>query len=779
MVGRRVCAGGLGRRRAVLAIVALVVCAILPSSITGTAWARSAARAAGLVPGGPVGGPPLDPARQASPHGHFYDWRGTPSDVSNAIQYGRGEIIVTGRPFADHGAETDPLGKDPTDYVNGSTACGLPVPCFGQGGNSKDGYVPSEYGGSGVDGGAVGGYRYPSGTTYANDAADIVETRVAVGKEAWYLLVRLNTLNDPVLTAVEAEIDWRHVLLVHGQEATFDGHPVQAVGDPAQALFEVRIPFSVYDPGSGVHQVFVAAGLWNPPANTWYYPATGEQVALANAEGATPGEGPSAESPFFDLAYDPTEGMGSYWRDAQQAADIASGNFTDDAFPVDFGALEHGGCPAAGCYRGPTVGLFSRVFRSGQPLGRGVALQTRYGQNTGTYTRNEYLSPYQPYAIYVPHHQTGALVLLLHPLGGSYMTYSITSMPALADWAEKLGVIVAMPEARGEGGWYEGEAEKDVFEVWRDVAEHYRIDPNRVYLTGMSMGGYGTWRLAQLYPDLFARAIVWSGLMTPSGGTLNLEDLFGNTSNVPLLVVHGVLDPLVPVTGPEQWMPQYAAVGDGTYRYLLYLDRTHETTYPGTTEPWVLSWLHGLPARQTNPVRVTYRIERSLFQPQFGITYSHAYWATGLTLAPGADSGSIDATRSTATASTTVLPTSYGADTLGPYRLEGGDVTPGPPTPNYVDAQLTGLSSAVLDTRRMGWSQAAPQRIVGMTTEPITLTLSGDYAGGVQVTGAGSFTVAGGAVTLQLPAGPFAVTVVTPAAAAARVRPAPRRAGSR
>jgi hypothetical protein len=126
-----------------------------------------------------------------------------------------------------------------------------------------------------------------------------------------------------------------------------------------------------------------------------------------------------------------------------------------------------------------------------------------------------------------------------------------------------------------------------------------------------------------------------------------------------------------------------------------------------------------------------------------------------------------------------VLPTTYGADTLGPYRLEGSDVTPARATPNYVDAQLTGLSGAVLDTREMGWSQAAPQRIVGTTTEPLTLTLSGDYAGGVQVTGAGSFTVASGAITLHLPAGPFAVTVITPAAAAARVRQAARRAGSR
>jgi pimeloyl-ACP methyl ester carboxylesterase len=736
------------RRRTVLVAVMALVSGVLAA--TGQAKP---------VPGGPEGGPPLNPSRSASLQGHFYNWRGSPSDVEGGSQYSQGEIIVTDRPFADHGAQTDPASKDPTDYPNGSTECGLPLPCYGQGGNAKDGYLPSEYGGAGTDGGAVGSYRYPAGGKYANDAADIVETRVAVGQHAWYLLVRLGTLKAPALSAIEARIDWRHTLLVHGQQGTFDGRPVSVVSGRTRAFFEVRIPFSVYNPGTRVHRVFLAAGLWKPDANRWYYPASAQQIALANAQGSKPGEGPSTESPFFDLAYVPDEGMDSYWRDARQAADIASKNFGKDAFPVDFGALEHRGCPARGCYQGPRRGLFARVFRSGQPLGRGVVLQKRYGQDSGTYTRNDYLSPDQPYAIYVPKHPTGGLVLLIHHLGGSYMSYPMTSMPGLADWAERLGVIVAMPEARGEGGWYQGEAEKDVFEVWRDVARHYHVDRNRVYLAGMSMGGYGTWRLAQLYPDLFARAIVWSGLMTPSGGSLNLEDLFGNTGDLPLLVVHGVADPLVPVTGPEQWMPHYAAVGHGTYRYLLYLDRSHETTYPGSTEPWVLDWLKGLPPRVSNPVRVTYRIERSFFQPRFGITYSHAYWAQGLVLAPGSRAGSIDASRSGAMATTRILPRTYGADRLGPYRLEGQNVTPPKARRNLVNVKLSGLSHAALDTVRMGWSRAQPQRVTGVTDRAATLVLRGDYRGKVLVTGVSRWQASVRSLALNLPPGRFDLTV--------------------
>src|SRR5205807_2304202 len=136
------------------------------------------------------------------------------------------------------------------------------------------------------------------------NAADIVEVRLAADARATYLLVVLNMLNDPQVTAIEARID-NHILVAHGQQGAIDGQPVDVVGDSGQNLFEVRIPRTVYEPGAGTHQVFVASGLWNPAASTWYHPSPGH-------------------SPFYDLAYVPSEGMASYWHDAQQSADIAA-----------------------------------------------------------------------------------------------------------------------------------------------------------------------------------------------------------------------------------------------------------------------------------------------------------------------------------------------------------------------------------------------------------------------------------------------------------------------
>jgi predicted esterase len=699
-----------------------------------------------LVQGGPPEGPPLEPPPPATPTGHFHTWTGTPSDIAGGIVLSPGEVIVSDAPFDDHGADTNPLDASPGEHYT-----------LLQGANSAKG--------------AAGDYAYPADAdpnhpVYGKNAADIVEVRLAADDVATYMMVRLNMMNDPAVTAIEARIDG-HDLLVHGQQGAIDGHPVDVVGDTVQSLFEIRIPRTAYDPGDATRKVFVAAGLWDTKANTWYSPSSGT-------------------SPYYDLAYVPDEGMSSYWHDAQQSADIAAGSFEKDAFPVDFVALRRHGCPSAmPCpgYIGPQQGLISRSFRSGQPLGRGITLQTRWAQDKGGLGYQLYHSPYQPYSLYVPRHPSGAIVFLLHFLGGNHMSYEITSMPALADWAEQLGVTVIMPLGRGEAGWYESEAEKDFFEVWRDYGSHYAWDPERVYLTGMSMGGFGTWRLGQLYPDLFSRGIVWSGPLVPSaiwvgptpamypqqsppacnrdtaGCGYNLMELFGNTRNVPLFVVHGGMDELVPSSGAESWMERYAAIGDATYRFAFYPTHRHETSYPGSTEHFTLDWLKGLPPRVVNPSHVSYILQRRFLQPDLGgFSYPGAYWVGGLKLASGASQGTVDADRGNAPDQTTTLAAQPGVDNLGPYVLRGADVNQGSPVANQVNLTLSHCSSVTLYTARMGWDQTAAQHVKGQTDTPVDVTLISNGVTRDAVQGA-SFSSANGAVVLHLPAGSFDVTV--------------------
>lgn len=730
--------GSARRRLARTFGVALALVAVA----SGVGLAPAPGTASHLVPGAgaPDGGPPLPPAPAASPVGHLRAWTGIPGDVAGHLTYSRGELIVTDHPFDDRGADTD--------------------------GNDGRSLNPGEYDtllkGANAALGASGDYAYPSDPGYARNAADIVEVRVALDADAWYLLVVLNALLDPERTGIEARVDGAHTLLVHGQSATLDGTAVTASADAEQNTFEARVPRALLDLGAGSHEIFVAAGLWD--AGTWVDP-----------DPSAPG------APYFDLAYVPNEGMDSYWREVEQSRDIAAGTFAGDAFDVDSECLLAEACGIANAGTEP----FTRVFRSGQPLGEGVSLQTRYGQETSGFGWNLYRSRYQPYAIYVPDRTVNRpqpLVLLLHFLGGNYMSYPLISWPNLKAWADALGAIVAMPLARGEAGWYEGEAEKDVFEVWRDVAQHYDVDRDRVYLTGMSMGGFGTWRLGTLYPDQFAKAIVWSGPVTPysiwpapapvttpypnppmcerdaPGCGYTLIDLFGNARNLPYLVVHGGADELVPSTGPEEWMRGVDASHWQPYRYVLYPGRRHETTYPGSTAHWVTEWLGDLPKRNPAPVYVSYRILRDLLQPQFGIAYDRAYWLGDLTLDDGASEGLIVGDRQDTLARSVPIEARFGVDGLGPYRVSGRDVYEGVPSRDSVYVIERGLSTAAVDTARLGWDLSAPVFVRGDAGDAFDLRLDGAFAAVLTLTGA-AYDRDGMDVVLHIPAGTFNVKI--------------------
>ena len=78
-----------------------------------------------------------------------------------------------------------------------------------------------------------------------------------------------------------------------------------------------------------------------------------------------------------------------------------------------------------------------------------------------------------------------------------------------------------------------------VVKLVEDLIENHNIDRNRIYIMGLSMGGYGTFDLTSKRPDLFAAAV-------PICGGSNL-DILQNAINIPHWIFHGDLDPVVPV----------------------------------------------------------------------------------------------------------------------------------------------------------------------------------------------------------------------------------------
>jgi predicted esterase len=151
----------------------------------------------------------------------------------------------------------------------------------------------------------------------------------------------------------------------------------------------------------------------------------------------------------------------------------------------------------------------------------------------------------QPYRVFVPSSYDGSkafpLVIALHGMGGDENAYfEAYGKGAFTREAETHGYIVACPKGRKPASMYTGDAERDVMDVLADMLRAYRIDADRVYLTGHSMGGFGTWSVSMNHPEVFAAiAPVSGGVMNPAG--------VAKIAHIPELIVHGDADKTVPV----------------------------------------------------------------------------------------------------------------------------------------------------------------------------------------------------------------------------------------
>ena len=213
-----------------------------------------------------------------------------------------------------------------------------------------------------------------------------------------------------------------------------------------------------------------------------------------------------------------------------------------------------------------------------------VAAAVRAGRNpfatrTGDFKRHYLLTSageIMPYRLYVPTtYAAGAqgagfpLIVALHGLGGtedSFFTGYNNVMPKLA---EQHGYIIAAPlgyRVDGSYGWGLGNppadpntrrvqerSEEDVMQVLQLVRQQYRIDENRIYLAGHSMGGIGTWKIAPKFPDIWAALGPFAG----SGAPDTLERI----RHIPQFVVHGDDDRTVSVRGSRSMVERAQQLG--------------------------------------------------------------------------------------------------------------------------------------------------------------------------------------------------------------------------
>ncbi|MBC3788703.1 alpha/beta hydrolase-fold protein [Spirosoma utsteinense] len=155
-----------------------------------------------------------------------------------------------------------------------------------------------------------------------------------------------------------------------------------------------------------------------------------------------------------------------------------------------------------------------------------------------------------PYLLYLPSdyapNKVGyPLVIYLH--GGSHKGNDLNKLkgyglPYLVDQKNDFPFIIASPQCPDGMFW---STENWFDSLYSELTTHYRVDKKRVYLTGISMGGYGTWQTALAYPDKFAAIIPLCGGCDDSTQICKIK-------KIPVWTFHGTADDVIPIDETER-----------------------------------------------------------------------------------------------------------------------------------------------------------------------------------------------------------------------------------
>jgi predicted peptidase len=191
------------------------------------------------------------------------------------------------------------------------------------------------------------------------------------------------------------------------------------------------------------------------------------------------------------------------------------------------------------------------------------------------------------------------LILFLHGAGergDNLEKVKIHGPPKLVEHGRKLPFIVVSPQCPADS-WWEPVSLNALLD---EVQDRYRVDPDRIYVTGLSMGGFGTWDLATRYPERFA------AIAPICGGGNKL--LVGRIKSVPVWAFHGDADPVVPVKRTDEMVEALKRAG-GNVKYTCYPGVQHDSWTATYNNPelyeWFLSHKRGekRPATQPAPTK--------------------------------------------------------------------------------------------------------------------------------------------------------------------------------
>lgn len=191
------------------------------------------------------------------------------------------------------------------------------------------------------------------------------------------------------------------------------------------------------------------------------------------------------------------------------------------------------------------------------------------------------------YLLYLPKgyedKESWPLLLFLHGAGErgeDINRVKVHGPPKMAEAGEELPFIVVSPQCP-KGRWWQT---FELATLLDEIEEKYKVDQDRIYVTGLSMGGFGTWALAAYQPERFAA-------MAPiCGGGDAIRTRFA--AGVPAWVFHGAKDSVVPLERSEKMVEALKkAKGNVEVKFTIYPEAGHDSWTESYANPALYEWL--------------------------------------------------------------------------------------------------------------------------------------------------------------------------------------------
>ncbi|MFO0914692.1 MAG: prolyl oligopeptidase family serine peptidase [Pirellulales bacterium] len=201
------------------------------------------------------------------------------------------------------------------------------------------------------------------------------------------------------------------------------------------------------------------------------------------------------------------------------------------------------------------------------------------------------------YLVYVPNNYKPAsdqsagdtkwpLLFFLHGRGESNGPLSLVAKwgpPEMVARGVSLKYIVVSPQCPRSDNWSSDKQQGLLVQLLDHIQSTLQVDPQRVYLAGLSMGGYGSWKLAAAHPDRFAAVVPICGGGNPADGS--------KLAQLPIWVWHGDQDTAVPLQKSTEMVEAIRAAGGTKLRFTTLEHVGHNSWSAAFGSPDLFEWL--------------------------------------------------------------------------------------------------------------------------------------------------------------------------------------------